>query len=200
MESQGIDCCRYSLIWENGRPCSICDDFIDGSTEFVTATNLMQSFTSKHDGSVLERYLKSCESVGIDAKDQIDRMIVIDYLMVNTDRHQGNFGLIRDADDLEFIKTAPLFDNGTSLGCSLLTREFGKIDDSGCKPFAKSFEQQLKLVSSFDWVDMDSLHSSMGRIEQLLLTDGFIEQNRVSAILELLESRMDSLERHIENM
>ena len=199
MNSQGIDCCSYSLIWENDRPCCICDDFIDESTEFVTASNLMQTFTSKHDGSVLERYLKSCESVGIDAKEQIDKMIVVDYLMMNTDRHLGNFGLIRNADSLEFIKTAPLFDNGTSLGCGLLNREFTKIDDSGCKPFVKSFEQQLKLVSSFDWIDIDSMRSSIAEIERLLHTNDFIDQERIGAILGLLNSRIDSLESNIGN-
>lgn len=200
MGSQDIDCCRYSLIWENDRPCCICEDFIDGSTEFVTASNLMQSFTSKRDGSVLERYLKSCKAVGVDAKEQIDRMIVMDYLMMNTDRHLGNFGLIRDADDLGFIKTAPLFDNGTSLGCSFLTREFGKIDDTGCKPFVRSFEQQLKLVSSFDWMDIDSLNSTLDDVGSLLQTKGFIDRERIDAIIQLLESRMDSLERYIRGI
>ena len=198
MDSQGIDCCHYSLIWENDRPCCICEDFIDESTEFVTASSLMQSFTSKHDGSVLERYLKSCNSVGVDAKEQIDKMIVMDYLLMNTDRHLGNFGLIRNANDLGFVKAAPLFDNGTSLGCDLLTREFAKIDDTGCKPFAKSFEQQLKLVTSFQWVDVDSLHSTIGDVESLLHSNDFIDQDRIDAILGLLNSRIDSLEEYIE--
>lgn len=45
------------------------------------------------------------------------RMTLIDHVMMNTDRHLGNYGLIRDADTLEWLGPAPIYDNGTSLMC-----------------------------------------------------------------------------------
>lgn len=42
-------------------------------------------------------------------------MAVSDFLMRNTDRHWNNFGLIRDANDLHYIKAIDLFDYGNSL-------------------------------------------------------------------------------------
>ena len=199
MRSQNIPCCDYSLMWDNGRPCSICEDFINTDTEYINASNLIQSYSSKKDGNTFDRYVKSCDDVKVDITNQLDRMIVIDYIMMNTDRHLGNFGLIRNADDLSYVGPAPIFDTGTSLGCTLLTREFNDIKDDRCKPFKKTFEEQLGLVSTFEWVDMDAMCSSMDDIEKVLHTDGFLDDDRIDAITGLLQSRLDALDRTIRD-
>ena len=49
-------------------------------------------------------------------------MIVIDYLLANTDRHYNNFGAIRNANSLEWIGSAPIYDSGTSLWCNTPTK------------------------------------------------------------------------------
>ena len=41
-------------------------------------------------------------------------MLMIDYIIQNTDRHLGNFGFIRNVETGKFIGPAPLFDNGTA--------------------------------------------------------------------------------------
>ena len=43
-------------------------------------------------------------------------MLVLDYLIVNEDRHLNNFGLIRNAVTPEWIGAAPLYDNGNLIG------------------------------------------------------------------------------------
>ena len=48
-------------------------------------------------------------------------MLAIGYIMMNGDRHMNNFGLVRDADTLEHICLAPVYDTGTSLGCDVRT-------------------------------------------------------------------------------
>lgn len=42
------------------------------------------------------------------------RMLVLDYIMGNTDRHTNNFGLIRSPDTQEWMGLALIFDSGTS--------------------------------------------------------------------------------------
>lgn len=42
-----------------------------------------------------------------DVSDFLDRMIVVDYLVGNDDRHYGNFGLLRDAETLEIEGSPP---------------------------------------------------------------------------------------------
>lgn len=70
-------------------------------------------------------------------------MLVFDHLIHNTDRHEKNFGFIRDAETLKIERFAPLFDNGSSFAwnCdSLLTYS------PETKPFCETREEQLALV------------------------------------------------------
>ena len=59
------------------------------------------------------------------------------------------------ADTLEWLGPAPVYDCGSSLGFDLPTSELRMHANDECKPFARAFEKQLALVSSFDWVDVD---------------------------------------------
>ena len=43
------------------------------------------------------------------------RMLVLDALILNTDRHAGNYGMIFDTDSLQIIKMAPVFDHNQAL-------------------------------------------------------------------------------------
>ncbi len=47
--------------------------------------------------------------------DDFSNMILFDALVMNTDRHFGNFGLIRHNKTGKFISMAPIFDNGNTL-------------------------------------------------------------------------------------
>ncbi len=69
-----------------------------------------------------------------------NEMTAFDLLIGNTDRHEGNFGYIRSADTLEFIKPAPLFDSGTALH---------SVDDLDYffKPVFRTRNEALKKVS-----------------------------------------------------
>ena len=41
-------------------------------------------------------------------------MLVLDALIVNTDRHKGNYGILFQTDTLQPIKMAPVFDHNQS--------------------------------------------------------------------------------------
>ncbi len=160
MDALSIPHVEYGIVWSEGRPCIICDDFIDRSTELITASNFINSYSPRRD-SLYERYVEGCSGFGIDVVPALDRMMVIDYIMANGDRHLNNFGLIRDADTLEFLGPAPIYDTGTSLGHDLLTREFPYRVSEASRPFRKTFDEQLCLVSDFDWLDFDLLEGSI---------------------------------------
>lgn len=192
MDAMSIDHVEYGIVWSEGRPCSICSDFIDKSTELVTASCLLKRCSSKKD-SLYERYVEECSTVGIDIVPFLDRMIVVDHIMANGDRHLNNFGLIRDPDTLEFLGPAPIYDTGTSLGYGLLTKEFPYRISEASRPFKKTFDEQLGLVSSFDWLDLDNLERSVPDAKKILSTDGFLDVERVDAIVRLLEKRISRL-------
>ena len=41
-------------------------------------------------------------------------MYIVDYLMLNTDRHMKNYGIIRNVKTLEWERITLIFDTGTS--------------------------------------------------------------------------------------
>lgn len=52
---------------------------------------------------------------GIGSGDAFRRMCILDALILNVDRHSGNFGVLYDNDTLQVQKMAPVFDNNRSL-------------------------------------------------------------------------------------
>ena len=46
---------------------------------------------------------------------QLADMFIFDALILNEDRHKGNFGFIFDTDTYEIVSAAPLFDHNVSL-------------------------------------------------------------------------------------
>lgn len=113
----GIPHVPYTLLWDEGVPYSVCEDFITPDTELVSAWRVMQTVKKDNSTSVYQHYLNCCRALGVaDIALAVDQMIVLDYLIANEDRHQNNFGLIRDANTLEWLGTAPIFDSGSSLG------------------------------------------------------------------------------------
>lgn len=83
----------------------------------------------------------------------IDRMIVIDYLILNRDRHGANIEVLRNA-RAHTLRIAPLFDHGLSLLYSCFTDEealaFDVMDDKRCQNFigTQSCFENLSLIGA----------------------------------------------------
>jgi hypothetical protein len=114
----GIEAVDYTLeIYEN-QVVSVCDNMIDLHTEIVPADEILPLFRPDNDVFWLGAYQQYLYDQGIsDVGSKLDDMLVLDFIMTNTDRHNQNFGIIRDADTLQWISTAPIFDTGTGLAC-----------------------------------------------------------------------------------
>jgi len=63
-------------------------------------------------------------------------MIVVDFIRANEDRHLSNFGILRDANTLKWLGSAPIFDSGSSFGYD---KPAGQIR-SGIKIECKQFK------------------------------------------------------------
>ncbi len=107
----------YQVIWSDGKPYSLCEDFIDDNTELIPAEQIKLALKKYNHHSELQHFFRCCAFLNIpDAEAFFNRMIVFDYIISNEDRHWNNFGAIRNAETLEWIGMAPVYDNGTSLG------------------------------------------------------------------------------------
>ena len=102
----------------------------DDRTEFINALSY-----GKHEKMPFDLYaLFAQNGMQLD----VDKMIAFDFLIHNTDRHEKNFGVLRDSSTLEVIGFAPLFDSGSSF--------FWNDDRYFTKPFAENREKQLDMV------------------------------------------------------
>ncbi|MNW60487.1 hypothetical protein D3C74_384780 [compost metagenome] len=121
-------------------------------------------------------------------------MMVVDYLIANEDRHQNNFGVIRHAETLEWIGPAPIYDSGSSLWFSKplgLIRADGKLT---CKPFKPDHNEQIKLVTSFDWLDMSTLNGIEDEVRDIFHNSLFVDEARCQAICQGLRRRIEHLQ------
>lgn len=200
MERLDIPHVKYSLIMEEEYPYSICEGFITPQTELISAWYVMQTEKKPNHISVYQHYVNCCEKLGIPKiKESLDKMMVVDYLIANEDRHQNNFGVIRNAESLNFIGAAPLFDSGTSLWFDKPTPMIGRTAKLQCKPFKNTHEEQIKIVSSFEWLDISKLNGIEEEFRELVRDSIFIDNIRCDAICKAMKERVNSLKKVIDN-
>ena len=197
MERLGISHVPYTLAWNQGVPYSVCEDFVTETTELIPAWRIVQTQKKSNSASAYLHFVNCCEALGIEeVVPFLDRMMVLDYIIANEDRHLNNFGLLRVAETLEWIGFAPIYDSGSSLGYDKMPSQIRNGKDIKCKPFKGHHEEQLKLVTDFSWSDFDSLKDVDRLIANTLSSDGaneYIDENRIDAIIESVCQRIDNL-------
>ena len=97
---------RYDLGFYHGELISKCPLFTSEQYGLAKAAVLTKDRT-------ISGFLRYFESIG--SGDAFRRMCILDTLILNTDRHSGNFGVLYDNDTLQVQKMAPVFDNNRSL-------------------------------------------------------------------------------------
>ena len=185
----------YTLMIQEEYPYSVCEDFITPQTELVSAWYIMQTRKKENHVSIYQHYLNCCDALGIpDVRQAIDQMVVLDYLIANEDRHQNNFGVIRNAETLEWQGAAPIYDSGTSLWFAMPT---GMIRPASpkmtCKPFKSNHEEQLKLVSTFEWLELSALNGIEEVFRKIVKGSPFIDEARCNAICNAISRRAEML-------
>ena len=128
-------------------------------------------------------------------------MITLYYIIANEYRHFNNFGLLRNAETLEWIGMAPIYDSGSSLGYDKLPGQMKSEKAVGCKPFKNHHIEQLRLVTSFDWLDLSKLADVEAVIRETLSLDTdetYIDEHRIDAIVNAVKRRLQNLEQVIK--
>lgn len=197
MERLGIPHVPYTVTWNQDAPYSVCEDFISRDTELVPAWRIIQTQKKPNNVSAYTHFVNCATALDIpDVVPFLDRMIALDYIIANEDRHLNNFGAVRNAETLEWIGMAPIYDSGSSLGYDKVAAEIRSSRNVVCKPFKNHHEEQVKLITDFSWIDFDRLADVRELIIETLSSDGakdYIDQNRISAIAGAAERRVQQL-------
>ena len=191
----GITHIPYTLLWDDGIPYSVCEDFVTPETELIPAWRVMQIQKKDNQTSVYQHYRNCCEKLGVPGMAHaLDQMMVLDYLIANEDRHFNNFGLLRSPDTLEWLGPSPIYDSGSSLGYDKLTPQIRSGRNITCKPFKRTHQDQLRLVTSFDWLDLSKLDGVDQDIREVFAgAEEFIDKERVEAIIASVNQRVQLL-------
>ncbi len=121
-ETMGLDVTPYSLGKWKGEINSICELFSSKEYSFIPIYHLV---TEGGWDAVLAYY----QELGDEFYEALIDMIIFDVIIVNTDRHFGNFGLLIDNKTNEIVKPAPIFDNGLSLFYDAMDYDIEKADE-----------------------------------------------------------------------
>jgi len=149
-EKLGINYCNYSVDVLDKKIVSKCDDFINENEEFISAFDIFFSKKKENDISDFEHYIKVLDAHEItDARKKVSDMFLIDYLMMNIDRHMKNFGIIRNVENLKWVDTTPIFDTGESLECNKDIYQMNFVDGVG-KFFNDTEKKFSKIIEYID--------------------------------------------------
>ena len=192
----------YTIDVINDKIVSKCECFINSSTELVSAYQVLHDQVNKE--NAYEEYIKILENNGIsNARENIENMFILDYLILNEDRHLNNFGIIRNVDTLKWISVAPIFDNGQSLNILDYNDEEVIINGQG-RFFYKvdNFDSIIANINNIKRFDVSKLDGIVEEFDELLhkyqdithMTD-----RRINKICTLLLIRINKLKEIIDN-
>lgn len=101
-ERLGLNHIKYIIEVINEKVVSKCECFINTDTELIPAHQILYEIQKKE--NVYEEYIKILENKGINnVREKLENMFILDYLILNEDRHLNNFGIIRNVNNLNWI-------------------------------------------------------------------------------------------------
>lgn len=184
---------KYELATIYDKIVSKCECFINENTELITAHQILHNNCDKANAYL--EYIKILESHGIkDARERIADMFILDFLIMNEDRHLNNFGIIRDVNTLKWLDAAPLYDNGQSL--NILDYNDDEVIIKGEGRFfynIENFDNITKYVKDFKRYDLTKLDGVVEDFENLLYKYQKITNmtdRRINKLCTLLHSRI----------
>jgi len=202
MEILDIEHVEYRLIRNesNHMPLSICKCMVDTDTEIITAQVVLDT-EQKENRNEYDRFIQICKNNGMNnVKEKIDDMIIIDYLIGNTDRHTANFGILRNPDSLEWIKVAPIFDNGNSFNHN--TNIIDNIDnniDTLCRWFPRGNYEKLQFVDYPKWYSEEKMDYFRGIVFDILSNNENISNDKKNKLFSIASSRLLILKDILKN-
>ena len=193
-EKQGYEkACHYDFIKDRTNEVAgcACRAFTNENTELVTAYDLLEEYNMTQQADAYEKIIDFACSYGMDrtaAERHMDIQTIVDYLITNRDRHQGNIGFLRDADTLQIIDVAPVYDSGSSKHLE------GERPEDTIHTKVNSLYQTegecLEHVKDYSVVNVSDLPSS-GEVKAILDKCSYISEYRKEQLLSLYEQKID---------
>ena len=200
----GFEHCKYEIDVVNDNLVSKCEDFINEDEEIISAYDIYFSEKKANDINDYEHYIKVLEKNNVpEARKNVENMFILDYLIMNIDRHLKNFGVIRNVNTLKWKSVTPIFDNGESMQSEKITNNIDFYNGTG-KFFSntnKDYEDILKCVKDIKRIDIKALDGIVDEYKKTLVKYKIYidsSEERIEKLCEGLKIRIELLRKHIE--
>ena len=169
-ERLGFNHVVYTLDVVKDKVVSKCECFINKDTEFVPASQIMAQVEKHQNEEDYDEYIKILEEHHIEnAREKIENMYILDFLIMNEDRHLNNFGIVREVNTLKWLDIAPIFDSGESLKMIIYDQDEIVLNGEG-RLFYRivPFSTMIKLVKNIERIDPSKLDGVVEEFDELL--------------------------------
>lgn len=178
--------------------CSVSKNFLSENQSFIKAGKMLMALGIDDPKQLTKQELYNA-LIKITGRVNIDRMIIFDYLINNTDRHLGNFGWCLVDHDFE---PAPLFDHGFSL-CNTISLEDIQEHDQDVLSFesGKPFGSLSGALSLIDQNSLKGLRFDKNTLNSILKLlrpyRGVFGRDRYSLIESFLKRRFENVRKMV---
>ena len=192
----GIEYVKYDLIDMNGEPAIESKVFVNPDVEFVSAHDIMKITDKPANRSIYQHYIECCKQLGypIDkVKESINKMLILDYIMVNSFRLKYDFGILRNSNSLEFVSVTPIDNNGFSLWYNSSISQIKLTEDAmlSCT-FRGNHIDQIGLVEDLNWLDLDKLDGIVDECREIFSSNEKLSDKRVNILCKVLEMQIEN--------
>lgn len=142
---------------------SICKCIISKDEEIIPAHSILTERKNEVQRNIndYDLYLEILKTHNVpNAEEYLQKMFILDYIMLNEDRHLNNFGVIRDVKTLEWKQICPIFDTGRSMNTNV-TIAYWDFENGEVKCFTN------ELISSRNLEKLFTIKISEVQIEKL---------------------------------
>ncbi len=187
---------------------SSCKCFIDEHTEYVTAGYIQFVLKKDKNTSTFNHLIECCRVLNMPnlegIKKKLYQMILLDYIVANTDRHFGNFGFIRNVDTMKWIGFAPIFDTGNAMFYEYPTHDLKKsrslMENVESRSFSQTQKEELKKfateIALLD-IDLSRLQGLPDFYFNILQENPKVEDERRELLRSLLKERIENAKKII---
>jgi len=146
---------------------SVCKCIVTKDEEIIPAHAIL----TEREGEVTKTvndyylYLSILEENGVpNAEEYLQKMLMLDYILLNEDRHLSNFGIIRNVKTLKWERVCPIFDTGRSMNTNV-TKAYWDFTEGEIKCFTS------ELISSSEIEKLFTIDISDEKLEKLKQLD-----------------------------
>ena len=192
----------YELIVRDENYYSVCPDMVDQNTELVPMDSVYQDIILT-DGIKYDffKLIARCQEMHIPhAEIDLLKMFLLDFIIANEDRHSFNIGFLRNADTLEWIGVAPVYDSGKSMFLNKLDFEMDMTSSFHipAKPFEETQYKQFqalpmeKLAAQVNFSKLKGIHKWY---KQFLAPLRRLTPEKKAALVRKLDERIAEAQR-----